>query len=411
MSVSNYIRSFLLYDGLSKEEYLSIVDDINERNNKILTFCNLLASIVMLFLYIGSHFIDSISTLSDTYLIIFIVTLLMTFIFGKIVPSGRVYGAIFNYIFNTLLLSFGIYIGTIKAPEEPATVFIVLISILPLITHETILSSLIYRLFMCLVFCVIASFYKDRELIIVDLINTICFLLFTSALMGFAQQVQARAYYLKHNLQKEVLIKTKEIEERTKTVERISLEAMTAMAAAIDAKDKYTNGHSERVAIYSRMIAEKLGKTAEELQTIYFIALLHDVGKIGIPDQIINKPSKLSDEEYAIIKTHPSIGYNILKEIEDLPDIAIGARFHHERYDGKGYPLGLSGEGIPEIARIIAVADSYDAMTSNRSYRSHMEQAKVYDEIQKGRGTQFDPQFADIMLNIMKMDTKYMLHE
>ena len=141
------------------------------------------------------------------------------------------------------------------------------------------------------------------------------------------------------------------------------------------------------------------------------MGLLHDVGKIGVPDAVINKPGKLTDEEFEKIKTHPERGARILQNIEEMPKLAIGARWHHERYDGKGYPDGLSGEEIPEEARIIAVADAYDAMTSNRSYRGIIPQDVVKGEFEKGLGTQFDPRFAAIMLEIINEDVDYKLHE
>ena len=184
-----------------------------------------------------------------------------------------------------------------------------------------------------------------------------------------------------------------------------------ALVEAIDAKDRYTNGHSRRVAVYSRMIAERIGKTPEECYEIYLIALLHDVGKIGIPDAIINKTSKLTDDEFAIIKTHPTVGGDILSKIKSSPNLSIGARWHHERYDGKGYPDGLKGEEIPETARIIAVADSYDAMSSKRSYRDALPQYKIKSEFQDGIGTQFDPRFAKVMIDIINEDVEYMLRE
>lgn len=174
-----------------------------------------------------------------------------------------------------------------------------------------------------------------------------------------------------------------------------------ALAEAIDAKDKYTNGHSRRVAEISAKIAEKYGKSKEECEEIYLIGLLHDVGKIGIPNAIINKNGKLTDEEYDIIKTHPVKGYEILSKISVSPNLPIGAHYHHERYDGKGYPEGLKGEEIPEIARIIAVADTYDAMASRRSYRNSLPIEKIRDEIIKGMGTQFDTKFANIMVELI----------
>ncbi len=200
------------------------------------------------------------------------------------------------------------------------------------------------------------------------------------------------------------------IEEHNKT-ERMTMQIVKALSGAIDAKDTYTNGHSTRVAQYSREIAKRFGYEEKRLEEIYMMGLLHDVGKIGIPDAIINKPSKLSTEEYGIIQNHPVMGARILKNITEFPKMATGARWHHERYDGKGYPDGLSGVEIPEEARIIAVADAYDAMTSRRSYRDVLSQEKVRAEVERCRGTQFDPEFADIILAMIDDDPDYRLRE
>lgn len=184
-----------------------------------------------------------------------------------------------------------------------------------------------------------------------------------------------------------------------------------ALAAAIDAKDEYTHGHSARVAMYSTQIAREAGKTEEECEQIYFAALLHDVGKIGVDDAIINKEGRLTDEEFAQIKLHPVYGNQILSSIQLSPYLSIGAHFHHERYDGRGYPEGRKGEDIPEIARIISVADAYDAMTSKRSYRDTIPQQKVREELVKGMGTQFDPKYAKIMLHLIDLDLEYRMKE
>ena len=183
------------------------------------------------------------------------------------------------------------------------------------------------------------------------------------------------------------------------------------LAGAIDAKDTYTNGHSRRVAQYSLAIAKEMGKSEEECDKVYFAALLHDVGKIGIPVKILQKKGKLTDEEFAQIKEHSVVGGEILSNIKESPWISIGARYHHERYNGRGYPEGLKGESIPEIARIIAVADAYDAMTSNRSYRNAIPQHIVREELVKGCGTQFDPEFAKVMLHLIDLDTEYKMKE
>ena len=185
----------------------------------------------------------------------------------------------------------------------------------------------------------------------------------------------------------------------------------TALANAIDAKDEYTHGHSMRVAEYSQKIARLAQKDEKFCSDIYYAGLLHDVGKIGVPVSIINKTGKLSEQEFAEIKKHPVIGKQILSSISKSPYLSIAANSHHERFDGHGYPEGLKGDDIPEVARIIAVADSYDAMTSKRSYRDPIPQQKVREEIVKGMGTQFDPQFAKIMLHLIDLDTEYEMKE
>ncbi|MBQ2101384.1 MAG: HD-GYP domain-containing protein [Lachnospiraceae bacterium] len=204
---------------------------------------------------------------------------------------------------------------------------------------------------------------------------------------------------------------TNEAVKAKEEVKTLSVEVMEALAHTIDAKDEYTRGHSVRVAKYSRMLAEKLGLSKEDCDNVYYMGLLHDIGKIGVPNEIINSKSKLTEEEYAVIKTHPGVGYGILDEIKSRPDLSIGARWHHERYDGKGYPDGKAGEDIPFFARIIAVADSYDAMTSNRSYRHYLTQDAVRSEIQKNEGTQFDPKIAECMIELMAEDKNFEMHE
>ncbi len=216
---------------------------------------------------------------------------------------------------------------------------------------------------------------------------------------------------LQKDLQKEVAKQTRWAEERRKKVERLSQQIMHTLAGTIDAKDKYTNGHSIRVAQYCLELAKKAGKEEKEQERIYFMGMLHDIGKIGIPDTIITKQSGLTDEEYALIRSHPVIGAEILQNISEIPKLETGARWHHERYDGKGYPDGLAGEEIPEEARMIAVADAYDAMASKRSYRDVLPQKVVYDEIEKGIGTQFDPYYAKFMLELIQEDTEYKMRE
>lgn len=173
-----------------------------------------------------------------------------------------------------------------------------------------------------------------------------------------------------------------------------------AFSICIDGKDSYTNGHSLRVAKYTKLLALKLGESEETAQKFYNIALLHDIGKIGISDDILNKPGKLTPEEYDTMKTHAYRGFEILKRVKTQKDIADGAQYHHERFDGRGYPANLSGEKIPWVARIISVADAFDAMSSTRPYRKRLTGDAILKEIKDCSGTQFDPVVAKAFLEL-----------
>ena len=172
------------------------------------------------------------------------------------------------------------------------------------------------------------------------------------------------------------------------------------LSGCVEMKDPYTNGHAERVAKYTAMLAEKLGKSKEEIERMYNIAMLHDVGKISIPDAVLNKPERLTNEEYALMKSHTSRGYDMLKDVSIAPELALGAGYHHERWDGKGYPRGLKGEEIPEVARIISVADAFDAMYSTRPYRKRLELSYVAGEIEKSSGTQLCPEVVKAFMEL-----------
>ncbi len=179
-------------------------------------------------------------------------------------------------------------------------------------------------------------------------------------------------------------------------------ELSEAFAKVIDMKDSYTNGHSSRVARFTAMLATELGYDRETVEKYYRIALLHDVGKIGVPGEVLNKPGKLTAEEYEIIKSHTSQGYQVLKDISIMPDLATGALAHHERPDGKGYPSGLKAEEIPRVAQIIAVADTFDAMYSNRPYRKRMNFEKAVSIIKEASGTQLTPDVVNAFLRLVE---------
>lgn len=192
------------------------------------------------------------------------------------------------------------------------------------------------------------------------------------------------------------------LEEKTKQVEMITINAVMTIAKTLEAKDSYTRGHSDRVAQYSVAMAKELGWNEEEIKNLEYMAQLHDIGKIGVPDGLLNKPWPLSDEEFAVIKRHPVIGGEILKEVRAIPNLHLGALHHHERYDGGGYPDGLKGEGIPIEARIISVADTYDAMASNRAYRPRLREKDILTELKDVKGTQLDPKLVDVFLAMLE---------
>ena len=199
--------------------------------------------------------------------------------------------------------------------------------------------------------------------------------------------------------------------EQAKMADEFSLELITTLAGTIDAKDAYTKGHSQRVAAYSKEIARRLGKDEGFQKEIYCMGLLHDIGKIGIPDSIINKNGRLSEDEFTVMREHSVIGSNLLKDIKIKPNLFIGARWHHERCDGKGYPDGLRKRNIPIEARIIAVAEVYDAMSSSRSYRSLLPQSRIITQLEASRDTQLDSEIVTVMLQMIYEDPDYKMQQ
>ncbi len=193
-----------------------------------------------------------------------------------------------------------------------------------------------------------------------------------------------------------------ELADSKELLEKSYLESIEVLRRTVEVKDVYTRGHSDRVSEYSLLIGEKLNLPPEQMKTLKIGALFHDIGKIGIPDAILLKTDKLTDDEYSEIKNHPAIGAHILSNASIFADIIPIVKHHHERYDGKGYPAKLAGENIPYLARIVAVADTFDAMTSRRSYRQALDFDYTTNEIERCKGTQFDPAIADVFLEILR---------
>ncbi len=188
--------------------------------------------------------------------------------------------------------------------------------------------------------------------------------------------------------------------------EQTTSQIIETVARTIDAKDPYTNGHSKRVAHFSVLIGKKLRFSKEDLVYLRYAALLHDIGKIGIPDAVLQKPAGLTDSEYALMKQHPQIGAEILEGVPALKGVTVGARYHHEKWDGTGYNEGLSGVKIPLLARIIGVADTYDTMISDRPYHKGETPGAAIAEFKRCAGTQFDPTLAAIMIDIIEEEAK-----
>ena len=178
------------------------------------------------------------------------------------------------------------------------------------------------------------------------------------------------------------------------------LGALRALTAAIDAKDSYTHGHSERVALLARMLAHAAGHDAATCERVFLSGLVHDVGKIGVPEAVLAKPGRLNEQEFEQIKKHPEIGAHILQDIRQMQDLIPGVLYHHERWDGRGYPHGVAGRDIPLFGRLIGLADAFDAMSSNRTYRSGMSRREVLSEVIRCRGSQFDPELADLFVRL-----------
>ena len=201
-------------------------------------------------------------------------------------------------------------------------------------------------------------------------------------------------------LNEEVARQTAVAEERSRKIEQMSYQTIQTLAHAIDAKDPYTRGHSTRVSQYAVAMAKALGWDEERVNDLRFSALLHDIGKIGVPDSILNNPKRLTDVEYDIIKSHTTMGGDILRDRIMIASAEDIARSHHERYDGRGYPRGLKGEAISEGARIVAIADAFDAMSTNRVYRRACDRDHILSELEQGKGGQFDPNYADVFIDL-----------
>jgi putative two-component system response regulator len=216
-----------------------------------------------------------------------------------------------------------------------------------------------------------------------------------------------RSFKRKLSLKKNQIFRNEEALDIAELLEKTHFETIMAFSEALEARDQYTAGHSRRVMEYSKSIGLRMKLDKQDIEELKRSALLHDIGKIGIPDMVLKKQTKLTDEEFAIIKSHPEIGATILKSIKSFKALVPAVYHHHERFDGDGYPDGIKGTAIPPHARIIAIADTFDAMTSSRSYRKALSFRTALAELERNKGIQFDPDIADIFIEILNESPYY----
>ena len=246
----------------------------------------------------------------------------------------------------------------------------------------------------------VASYPIEKEF---EMYQTGWFKLYVALIAGLVL-VWVTWFITRTQMQRALLKQKYELEYVRKQIE-MGNETIVSIARAVDAKDSNTSKHSMRVSEYSVAIARRLGYSEETCENLRQMSLLHDIGKIGIPDAILNKPGKLTDEEYEVMKSHVILGGEILKDFTMIENVSIGALYHHEKYNGTGYCRGLKGEKIPLDARIIGIADAFDAMTANRVYRRKLDIDEVIAELKRCSGTQFDPRLVEILLSLIEDGT------
>ena len=320
------------------------------------------------------------------------------------VKKNREISIIFPTVFSAIMITYYVFTG---ANEGSAILWSILIPVgmcyFVSVRFGIILSSYYTILFFVVFYSplknTISQYYNKEFMERFPLLFASLTLFTVMAMVQYHRKTLFEMDYA-NRLAEEVAKQTAVAEERSKKIEQMSFETIQTLAHAIDAKDPYTRGHSSRVSDYSVEVAKALGWDEDRVSNLRFCAILHDIGKIGVPDSILNKPQRLTDVEYDIIKSHTTMGGDILKGRVNIGLAEDVARSHHERYDGKGYPRGLKGEEISEEARIVAIADSFDAMSSNRVYRKACDTEHIHKELIEGKGRQFDPEFVDVFVEL-----------
>lgn len=387
------LRRFLCNYGFSDNAIESIRNELQDNVSnslKIITAASgLFTAVLFILSFFGAKFVGQ--------RIIYLGTTLLCLLLAAIFHTSRNHkslAVVSGYLFCLMMFGANIFKCLVITPDEAPILFVFVLCIAPPVfcNKPYIITLLEYAV--VFIYMDLAKIYKLPENAASD--SLYLFILTTFALIiGYGMsKTKITSIYLTKNLDNEVAAKTKQLNA-------ISKEIVTTLTSSIESKDEYTNGHSERVANYSVMIANKLGWNDAKCDELWMEAVLHDVGKIGIPDSILKKTERLTDEEFKVIQTHTVKGAKILENLASFPNAKEAAHYHHEKINGKGYPVGLLADAIPESAKIVSIADAYDAMTSSRCYRPALPNDVVMNELRKGRGTQFDEKLLDVFLELL----------
>ena len=376
--------NFLLYGGIDRSDYDSIRPMLWQRNLDSLRITAWMAA------GIGVVFLVMNYLLKSSVLIPYMVLLGGSAVTLGLMPTVRknenrreLHSLLLCYGQMILICGYATFLSTQQANFDiPATSAIVFIALLPLGIDDRPIRMFPVMIGECFLYLVFSRQHKSPHAFSLDAQNVITFCVVGMVLYAVICARNIRELY------------------QSRRIEQMSFKTIQTLANAIDAKDPYTRGHSTRVSQYSVQIAEMLDWSKERIDDLRCAALLHDIGKIGVPDSILNKPTRLTDVEYDIIKSHTTIGADILRGRTILDSAENVAYSHHERYDGKGYPRGLRGTEISEEARIVGIADAFDAMNSNRVYRKACSPEYILRQLKEGRGKQFDPEYADILIKL-----------
>ena len=377
-------RSFFLYGGINRADFDSIRPMLWQRNlDSLRITASLAAGIGAVFLVVN-FFLHSGSQLP--YLILFcgsMLTLCLLYLMRKYKVQKEIWCLLLCYGQMILICGYAVFLSTQRANYEiPATSAIVFLALLPLSIDDRPVRMFAVMLGESILYLLISHKLKSPHAFSLDTMNVVTFCVVGMVLYAVICARNIRELF------------------QSRRIEQMSFQTIQTLANAIDAKDPYTKGHSTRVSQYSVLIAKALGWEKERIDDLRCAALLHDIGKIGVPDSILNKPTRLTDVEFDIIKSHTTVGAAILRERTVVDSAENVAYSHHERYDGKGYPRGLQGTQISEEARIVGIADAFDAMNSNRVYRKACDRDYIYRQLTEGRGKQFDPEYVDILIDL-----------